>query len=71
MKGVEANAQAVAGRKWSVRDVAAFLGVSEKTVWRWHERKKLPAAKKMPGRTVRWDPDQIRRWWEKQPAANN
>ena len=56
-------------RRWSVREVAEFLGVSVKTVWRWHLAGKLPKGRKMVGRTVRWDPEAIRRWWERQPAA--
>jgi excisionase family DNA binding protein len=57
------------GDKWSVREVARFLGVSTKTVWRWNETKRIPQGKKLPGRTVRWDPEALRRWFEKQPAA--
>ena len=59
----------IGSRLWSVKEVAEFLALSEKTVWRWHEAGKLPPGRKLPGRAVRWDPAKIKTWFEKQPAA--
>lgn len=64
---VAKEAAPVGRRMWSVEEVAEFLGLSQKTVWRWHEAGKLPAAKKLPGRAVRWDPTKIEAWFNKLP----
>lgn len=61
----------LSGSRWSVRQVAAFLGVSTKTIWRWHQMGRIPSGKQLPGRTVRWDATEIKRWWERQPSAAN
>lgn len=62
-------------RRWDVRDVAAYLKVSVRTIRRMASSGSLPRPKKLPGgrpgtrKTVRWDPDQIRRWFDKLPSA--
>lgn len=60
---------AIERRTWGVKEVAEFLGVSERTVWRWYDAGDMPKAKKLPGRTVRWASEAILRWFDKQPTA--
>jgi excisionase family DNA binding protein len=56
-------------RRWSVREVAEFLGVSVKSVRRWSEAGKMPRGRRLAGRVLRWDPEAVRRWFDKQPYA--
>lgn len=37
------------------KEVAAVIGISRATVWRWVTMGKLPAPKKIGGNTTRWD----------------
>ena len=45
----------------TVADMAALLGVTERTVWRYRKKKLLPAAIEF-SRRVRWDAGEIDRW---------
>ena len=52
-------------RLFSVRNLADFLDVDEKTVRRWREQGRLPEAVEIGG-VVRWRPEDIGAWLEKQ-----
>lgn len=57
--------------KMTAQEVADFLGISIKTLWRWHDAKKIPAGKRLGGdRVIRWDPAAIEKWFHSQPPAN-
>ena len=55
----------IPGRLLSVRNLADFLDVDEKTVRRWREAGKLPPALEISG-VVRWRPEDIDAWLEEQ-----
>lgn len=58
----------VGTKMWSVKEVAEYLDVSVKTVWRYVEAGKFPKPKKYPGgRAIRWDPKKIEAWFNKLP----
>ena len=48
------------GRLWTVREVARFLGVHEKTIYAMVARRELPSIRL--SRRVRFLPDDILRW---------
>lgn len=52
---------------WSRAQVAAFFGVPERTVETWRLRGTGPRGVRV-GRHVRWDPNDVRRWFEGQKA---
>lgn len=52
---------------WRVRDVAAFLGVTERTIRRWVRAKYIPCRK--VGGGIYFLPTEIRAWVKEQPAA--
>lgn len=52
---------------WSIKTVAAFLEVHQKTVRRWWQAGILPPPRKLPGRLVRWDAQVIEAWVKEQP----
>jgi excisionase family DNA binding protein len=54
------------GKKLKTKDVAAILGVSERTVIRWIERRSLPAYK--PGRSYLFILREIQQWLERTKA---
>lgn len=46
---------------WTPEDLAAFLGIPEKTLTDWRYRGKGPAFKRV-GKHVRYRPEDIREW---------
>ena len=46
----------------SVDQVAARLGVSRDTIWRWKRNGSFPKAMKLSGRTTRWRLSDIEAW---------
>ena len=40
-------------------------GISDTTLWRMEQQKKIPAPIRMPGRRVMWDESEIDHWLEK------
>ena len=53
----------------TVADMAALLGVTERTIWRYRQKKLLPAAIEF-SRRVRWDAGEIDRWLQSRTAKN-
>ncbi|ACU35245.1 MULTISPECIES: helix-turn-helix domain-containing protein [Actinosynnema] len=51
---------------WSVQDVADFLGVPVNTLYQWRTRNYGPPGKRI-GKYVRFDPEQVRAWFESLP----
>ena len=47
-------------RLWTVRDVAQFLGVHEKTIYDWAARGDLPCFRL--GNRLRFSPTELTRW---------
>ena len=45
---------------WTVKDVAAFLQVSPRSVWRYAEEGKLPRPVKLGRNACRWFPAEVR-----------
>ena len=45
----------------SVREVAAILGICERTVWRLHDSNQMPQCIRL-GRSVRWRRSDIEAW---------
>lgn len=54
---------------WTANDVALFLGVSSSTVRCWQQARRIPFFK--IGGTVRFPPDEVRRWARRGEGANN
>jgi excisionase family DNA binding protein len=50
-----------ADRLWTVRDVAAYLGVPMSTLYAWRTEGKGPAGRRV-GRYVRYRPEDVRAW---------
>lgn len=50
-------------RLWGVDDVAVYLGIPVKTLYQWRYRGYGPRGRKV-GKHVRYDPDQVRAWFE-------
>lgn len=44
----------------SARSLAAWLGVSQVTIWRWAKTGKLPAPRKLGEGTTRWNVGEVR-----------
>lgn len=44
----------------AARTLAAMLGVSQVTIWRWSKAGKLPAPRKLGEGTTRWNVGEIR-----------
>ena len=55
----------------SVKQVAAAIGCSEPTAWRWDADGTLPKSIKVSAGTTRWDADEIQDWIESKKAARN
>lgn len=57
-------------RLWGVQDVSDFLGVPVKTLYTWRHQGYGPKGRRV-GRYVRYDPDDVREWFESldDPAA--
>lgn len=53
---------------WTVRDVSAYLRVPPETLYRWRKVKYGPAAARV-GRHLRYDPETVRSWVQRQAAA--
>ena len=49
-------------RLWGVEDVSAFLGVPVHTIRGWRSKQYGPPARKV-GKHLRWDPSQVREWF--------
>lgn len=50
-------------RLWGVQDVSDFLGVPVKTLYTWRHHGYGPKGRRV-GRYVRYDPDDVREWFE-------
>jgi len=49
-------------RLWTVQDVAEYLQVSVRKVWRMHSMRTMPGPVAVGGRSKRWNPSVIREW---------
>ncbi len=56
----ESNYKDLGDRLWTVRDVAQFLGMHEKTVYEWASRGELPCFR--IGNRLRFSPTELTRW---------
>ncbi|MEU0154421.1 helix-turn-helix transcriptional regulator [Micromonospora fulviviridis] len=54
-------------RLWSVADVSAFLGIPVGTLYQWRHRRIGPRASRV-GRHLRYDPADVRAWFNKKAA---
>ncbi len=54
-------------RLWSVTDVSAFLGIPVGTLYQWRHRRIGPRASRV-GRHLRYDPTEVRAWFNKKAA---
>ncbi|GAA2216793.1 helix-turn-helix transcriptional regulator [Micromonospora olivasterospora] len=54
-------------RLWSVTDVSAFLGIPVGTLYQWRHRRIGPRASRV-GRHLRYDPAEVRAWFDKKAA---
>lgn len=54
-------------RLWTIHDVSDFLGVPVMTLYQWRHKGEGPQATRL-GKHLRWDPDQVRRWFAEQAA---
>ena len=52
---------------WTIRETAAFLRIPPGTLYQWRHRRKGPRAAKV-GRHLRYNPDDVRAWFEDQAA---
>jgi excisionase family DNA binding protein len=50
-------------RLWGVQDVAQYLGVPVKTLYEWRRYGRGPQAQRV-GKHLRYDPEQVRSWFE-------
>jgi prophage regulatory protein len=57
-------------RYLKVNEVAAMLGVSRSTVWRWRKVGFLPAPYKIRERMIRWREKDIEEWMEDRVRTN-
>jgi predicted DNA-binding transcriptional regulator AlpA len=53
---------------WVPEDVAAYLGVTTKTVASYKARDQMPEPDRMFGRTPAWRPSRIIEWHEQRPG---
>ncbi|MFG1844608.1 helix-turn-helix domain-containing protein [Micromonospora carbonacea] len=53
--------------RWSVTDVSAFLGIPVGTLYQWRHRRIGPRAARV-GRHLRYDPAEVRAWFDRQAA---
>lgn len=49
---------------WTVEDVAEFLRVPVATLYDWRRHKRGPVARRV-GKYLRYDPQEVREWFEK------
>jgi predicted DNA-binding transcriptional regulator AlpA len=54
-----------AGRLWGVQDVATYLGVPVMTIYHWRRTGYGPKGTRV-GRYVRYRPDDVRAWFDRQ-----
>lgn len=54
-------------RLWTIQDVSAYLGVPVATLYGWRHRGDGPPAIRL-GKHLRWMPDDVRAWVERQAA---
>jgi DNA-binding transcriptional MerR regulator len=47
---------------WGIKDVAKYLGIPAATLYQWRHRGYGPEGKRV-GRYVRYDPDDVCRWF--------
>ncbi len=52
---------------WTVDEVSAYLRIPVGTLYQWRRRRKGPRAAKV-GRYLRYNPDEVRAWLERQAA---
>jgi excisionase family DNA binding protein len=57
----DAPGAAGVGRLWTPVELAGFLGVPVKTVYRWHGQRTGPVALRV-GRHLRYHPAEVHRW---------
>ncbi|WHT21189.1 helix-turn-helix domain-containing protein [Crossiella sp. CA-258035] len=50
-------------RLWSVQDLSAFLDIPVHTIRGWRKTGYGPPARRV-GKHLRWDPVQVRRWFD-------
>jgi predicted DNA-binding transcriptional regulator AlpA len=48
---------------WSISDVSEYLGVPVATLYQWRHQGYGPIGKRV-GRYVRYDPNEVRKWFE-------
>lgn len=53
---------------WTIDDVAAYLRVTKHTLYHWRTKGYGPPASLM-GKHLRYDPDDVRAWWQRQREA--
>lgn len=51
------------GRLWTVQDLSEFLGIPVDTIRGWRTKNYGPAARKI-GKHLRYDPAEVRRWFD-------
>jgi excisionase family DNA binding protein len=52
---------------WTIHEVSAYLRVPVGTLYQWRHRRTGPKAAKV-GRHLRYDPAEVRAWFEQQAA---
>jgi predicted DNA-binding transcriptional regulator AlpA len=54
---------------WTIDDIARYFQVSDRQVRRWRQSElTFPAPLALPGRTQRWDADEVLRWARQEAA---
>lgn len=53
---------------WTVEDVAAYLRIPPKTLYEWRLKRYGPEGRKV-GKYLRYDPQDVRAWFQAQSAA--
>ncbi|WP_112248788.1 helix-turn-helix transcriptional regulator [Kribbella monticola] len=56
-------------RRWTVEDVAEYLGVPVKTLYKWRCQAYGPRAVRV-GKHLRYDPDDVIAWFDAQKSAS-
>lgn len=59
----------VKDRRWTPEDVSAYLGVPVQTLYQWRYLGTGPKACRV-GRHLRYDPDDVVRWFREQQEAS-